>query len=139
MASSIRYQAQLIYYRYEINTGLYVMSPGEKLAFNLVNLTIVALLLSVVYYFLPLSLVGYVQHLVGGVWESITNAKAQEKKMQGALLQGLLPGEATASLRGCFEGMYLRLTFWGMGCGRRCGLNKAVLVHCSTGLGGILL
>jgi Na+-transporting NADH:ubiquinone oxidoreductase subunit NqrB len=99
MASSIRYQAQLIYYRYEINTGLYVMSPGEKLAFNLVNLTIVALLLSVVYYFLPLSLVGYVQHLVGGVWESITNAKAQEKKMQGALLQGLLPGEATASLR----------------------------------------
>jgi hypothetical protein len=26
-----------------------------------------------------------------------------------------------------------------MGCGRRCGLNKAVLVHCSTGLGGVLL
>ena len=99
MAASIRYQAQLMYYRYEINTGLYVMSPGEKLAFNLVNLTIATLLLSVVNYFLPLSLVGYAQRLVGGIWQSLTSAGAQERKMQGALLQGLLPGEAAATLR----------------------------------------
>jgi hypothetical protein len=98
MASSIRYQAQLIYYRYEINTGLYVMSPGEKLAFNLVNLVFATLLLSVVYYFLPLSLVSFGQRLVGNVWESLSSAGVQERKMQGALLQGLLPGEAAASL-----------------------------------------
>jgi Na+-transporting NADH:ubiquinone oxidoreductase subunit NqrB len=99
IAGSILYQAQLSYYRYEINTGLYVMSPGEKLAFNLVNLTIAALLLSMVYYFLPLSLVGYAQHLVGGLWESLSSAGLQERKMQGALLQGLLPGEVAATLR----------------------------------------
>ena len=99
MIGDVRYQVQLMYYRYEINTGLYVMSPGEKLAFNLVNLTVAALLLSVVYYFLPRSLVGYAQRLVGGAWENLSNAGAQEKKMQGALLQGLLPGEVAATLR----------------------------------------
>ena len=99
VAGDIRYQAQLLYYRYEINTGLYVMSPGEKLAFNCVVLTIAALLLSVVYYLLPLSLVGCAQRLIGGVWSNLSNAGVRERKMQGALLQGLLPGEAAASLR----------------------------------------
>jgi hypothetical protein len=99
MAGEMRYQAQLMYYRYEINTGLYVMSPGEKLAFNLVNLTFAALLFSGVYYLLPLSLVSFAQRLVAGVWEILSNAGAQERKMQGALLQGFLPGEAAASLR----------------------------------------
>jgi hypothetical protein len=99
MAASICYQAQLMYYRYEINTGLYVMSPGEKLAFNLVNLTIATLLLSVVHYFLPVSLVGYAQRLVGDVWISLSSGGDQERKMQGTLIQGLLPGEAAATLR----------------------------------------
>jgi hypothetical protein len=99
LAASICYQAQLMYYRYEINTGLYVMSPGEKSAFNLVNLTIATLLLSVVYYFLPLSLVGFAQRLVGGAWQSLSSGGEQEREMQGALLQGLLPGEWAATLR----------------------------------------
>jgi len=98
MVGEIRYQAQLMYYRYEINTGLYVMSPGEKLAFNLVVLAFAALLLSVVYHFMPLSLVGYAQRFVGGVCGSLSSAGTQERKMQGALLQGLLPGEAAATL-----------------------------------------
>jgi hypothetical protein len=61
--------------------------------------------LSVVYYFLPLSLVGCAQRLVGGVWENLSSAGAQERKMQGALLQGLLPGEAAATLREGGAGM----------------------------------
>jgi len=101
-AASIRYQAQLLHYRYEINTGLYVMSPGEKLAFNLVNLAFAALLFSAVFYFfLPLELVGFAQRAVGGVGELLLvgggGAGAQERRMQGALLRGVLPGEAAAA------------------------------------------
>ncbi|KAF7197327.1 hypothetical protein HII31_01378 [Pseudocercospora fuligena] len=48
-----RYQLQLTYYRYEINTALYVMSPGEKTAFNIIFLSLIILLASGVYYYLP--------------------------------------------------------------------------------------
>jgi len=96
----IRYQAQLLYYRYEINTGLYVMSPGEKLAFNLVNLTLATLFLSFVYYYLlPVSLISGAQAFVGGVWRGLIRPGVQERKMHGALLQGVFPGEAAATLR----------------------------------------
>ncbi|KAI6797645.1 hypothetical protein KC332_g16633 [Hortaea werneckii] len=48
-----RYQLQLAYYRYEINSALYVMSPGEKLAYNMIVLSLLALLLTSVYYYFP--------------------------------------------------------------------------------------
>lgn len=51
--SELQYQAQLLYYRYEINTGLYVMSPGEKFAYNLIFISFLVLLLSAIYYYLP--------------------------------------------------------------------------------------
>ena len=51
--SELRYQAHLIYYRYEINTALYGMSPDEKLAYNIILASFLLLLLSAVYYYLP--------------------------------------------------------------------------------------
>lgn len=48
-----KYQLHLTYYRYEINTALYVMSPGEKTAFNLVLLSLITFLAFGVYYYLP--------------------------------------------------------------------------------------
>lgn len=51
--AEFRYQLQLAYYRYEINTGLYVMSPGEKLAYNLILLALLAFFLSSVWYYFP--------------------------------------------------------------------------------------
>lgn len=48
-----KYICQLNYYRYEVNTGMYVMSPGEKLVYNLVFVSLLALLFSAVYYYLP--------------------------------------------------------------------------------------
>ncbi|GAB1736252.1 hypothetical protein NU219Hw_g6925t1 [Hortaea werneckii] len=48
-----RYQLQLAYYRYEINSALYVMSPGEKFAYNMIVLSLLALLLTSVYYYFP--------------------------------------------------------------------------------------
>lgn len=51
--SDLQYELHLLYYRYQINTGLYVMSPGEKFAYNFVFFGFLALLLSAVYYCLP--------------------------------------------------------------------------------------
>ncbi|KAI5361371.1 putative small subunit of serine palmitoyltransferase [Septoria linicola] len=51
--SEAHYQWRLAYYRYEINTGLYVMSAGEKTAFNLVLLSLLAFCFAAVYYCLP--------------------------------------------------------------------------------------
>ena len=51
--SELRHWTQLTYYRYEINTALYVMSPGEKLAYNIMSFSFAVLLLSAVYYYLP--------------------------------------------------------------------------------------
>lgn len=53
VVSDLQYQLRLLYYRYEINTGQYVMSSGEKFAYNFVFFSFVALLLSAVYYYLP--------------------------------------------------------------------------------------
>jgi hypothetical protein len=49
----LQYQSRLLYYRYEINTGQYVMSPGEKLAYNFAFFSFLAFLLSAVYFCLP--------------------------------------------------------------------------------------
>ncbi|KAK4497065.1 hypothetical protein PRZ48_011514 [Zasmidium cellare] len=51
--SETKYLLQLNYYRYEINTGMYVMSPCEKLVYNMVFLSLLVLLFSAVYYYLP--------------------------------------------------------------------------------------
>lgn len=51
--SETKYYAQLAYYRYEVNTGMYVMSPGEKFVYNMILFSLLALLFSAVYYYLP--------------------------------------------------------------------------------------
>lgn len=44
------YRAECLYYRYQVDFGLYVMSPGEKLVVN----TFVLVMLSLIaYFFLP--------------------------------------------------------------------------------------
>lgn len=53
LVSQLQYQASVLYYKYELNTGQYVMSPGEKLAYNLIFLSIAILLFSAFYYYLP--------------------------------------------------------------------------------------
>ena len=58
-----RYQIQLAYYRYEINTALYVMSPGEKLAYNTIVLGLLGLLVISVFYYFPNTLRFGVQRL----------------------------------------------------------------------------
>lgn len=61
--SELRYQLQLNYYRYEINTALYVMSPGEKLAYNMIFLSFFILFVSAVYYYLPSAVYLFVRRL----------------------------------------------------------------------------
>ncbi|KAF2481829.1 hypothetical protein BDY17DRAFT_311469 [Neohortaea acidophila] len=51
--SELRYSWELHYYRYQINTALYVMSPGEKLAYNLIVLSAVVFFLTAIVYYLP--------------------------------------------------------------------------------------
>lgn len=51
--SEIRYYIQLAYYRYEINTALYVMSPAEKLAYNLILFSMLALFVASVCCYFP--------------------------------------------------------------------------------------
>ncbi|CZT23334.1 uncharacterized protein RCC_09046 [Ramularia collo-cygni] len=43
LLSNAKYQIQLAYFRYSVNTALYVMSPGEKLAFNTIVLSALSL------------------------------------------------------------------------------------------------
>ena len=98
LAGDLRYQAQLAYYRYEINTGLYVMSPGEKLAFNLVHLFLVTLMLSAVYYYLPVSLtrpLARLPHLLTG---SLSSRTVPKVNVHEAVLHARGAGEAIASL-----------------------------------------
>ena len=61
--SELRYQLQLTHYRYEINTALYVMSPGEKLAYNVIFISFLVLLLSATYYYLPSAVYVSIQRL----------------------------------------------------------------------------
>jgi hypothetical protein len=51
--SELQYRLQLSYYRYQINTALYVMSPGEKCAYNIIFATILVLFFSAIYYLIP--------------------------------------------------------------------------------------
>jgi len=58
-----RYQLQLAYYRYETNTPLYVMSPGEKFAYNFMVLSLLVMLVTSVYYYFPATVRAAVQRL----------------------------------------------------------------------------
>ncbi|KAI7462694.1 hypothetical protein KC351_g16207 [Hortaea werneckii] len=80
-----RYQLQLAYYRYEINSALYVMSPGEKLAYNMIVLSLLALLLTSVYYYFPNTLRLGVHRL--GYY--ITGTSSQKFAASGAASLGL--------------------------------------------------
>ncbi|KAI7257301.1 hypothetical protein KC343_g7558 [Hortaea werneckii] len=80
-----RYQLQLAYYRYEINSALYVMSPGEKLAYNMIVLSLLALLLTSVYYYFPNTLRLGVHRL--GYY--ITGTSSSSQKFAAAASLGL--------------------------------------------------
>jgi hypothetical protein len=51
--TELRYQVRLLHYRYEIYTGLYVMSSGEKVAFNLIMVGLLAMFVLSVHFCLP--------------------------------------------------------------------------------------
>jgi hypothetical protein len=95
--NELYYQAKLLRYRYEINTGLYVMSPGEKLAFNLLFLALTTLLLSAVYYCLPLFIIRSL-HRVAGLIGSRVKGSAYRIEVRTAVLQGGIAEEHVASL-----------------------------------------
>jgi hypothetical protein len=95
--NELYYQAKLLHYRYEINTGLYVMSPSEKLAFNLIFLALAALLLSAVYYCLPLFVVRTLQR-VAGLLGSGVKGSVYRVEVRTAVLQGGIAAEHVASL-----------------------------------------
>ena len=95
--NEFRYQAQLLHYRYEINTGQYVMSPGEKLAFNMFNLAVVMLFFSAIYYCMP----AFVTHGVRGVASyigDIANSNGQPIEIRKTILHEAMIGEHVASL-----------------------------------------
>lgn len=94
--SETRYQLQLAYYRYEINTALYVMSPGEKLAYNMVVLSLLALLFSTVYYYLPKTTVMGLQRLAYYVTGSDRMHQINNLDVAAGVMHS--SGEAVASL-----------------------------------------
>lgn len=100
--SEIRYQWQLFYYRYEVNTPLYVMSENEKLAFNLAVLSILLPLFFAIYWYLPgavifsLRRLGY--YLTGS--SAIRRATILEPIKIVDVFQDSLAHEAAASLAG---------------------------------------
>lgn len=93
--SELQYQAQLLQYRYEINTGLYVMSPGEKLAFNVFHLILVTLLLIAAYYCMPIFMVRGLHQLAGSIGSKI-NGSAQGMEIGKAILQSGFADEHAA-------------------------------------------
>ena len=52
----LRYRLQLSSYRYQIDTAMYVMSPGEKLAYNLLLTSMCILFCTAICYYVPLAL-----------------------------------------------------------------------------------
>lgn len=97
LINELHYQAKLLHYRYEVNTGLYVMSPGEKLAFNLIFLALATLLLSAVYYCLPLFVLRSLYRVAGFVGGSVKGS-VYRVEVRTAVLQGGVAGEHVASL-----------------------------------------
>ena len=99
LLNELRYQAQLLHYRYEINTGQYVMSPGEKLAFNIINLAIVMLLFSAVYYCMPAFIVHGLRRVAGIISNGIINSSGgQHIEVRKTILHEAMVGDHAASL-----------------------------------------
>ncbi|KAM3422078.1 hypothetical protein BST61_g2454 [Cercospora zeina] len=94
------YHWQLAYYRYEVHTGLYVMTAAEKMAFNLVVFSLLALCFAAVYYCLPRAAIKSLQRLAyytTGTYKMPSSTIDPEPDMaQRILLHG--SGEAIASL-----------------------------------------
>lgn len=95
--NEFHYQAKLLHYRYEINTGLYVMSPGEKLAFNLIFLALVTLVLSTVYYCLPVFVIRNLHRVAGFIGGSFKSS-VYRVEVRTAVLQGGVAAEHMSSL-----------------------------------------
>lgn len=108
-----KYQAQLLHFRYEINTGLYVMLPGEKLAFNLIHLFVATLLLSAVYYCMPLSLINGVRQAVSCLCNGYIS-RVRPWDIHEAILRSHATDEAFASLAYGAEATNATITFPGI-------------------------
>jgi hypothetical protein len=97
--TELRYQLQLSYYRYEINTGTYVMSPGEKTAYNLILLSLIVFLFSAIYYYLPQSTISAMRRLayyVTGTFQISVALGLKGPQVAQSILH--TTGEAVASL-----------------------------------------
>lgn len=93
------YQLQLAYYRYEVNTGLYVMSTAEKIAFNLVLLSLIALCLAAIHYCLPraaIEVLSRIAYCATGSYKMPTPVTKPIPELARRIIQG--GGEAVASL-----------------------------------------
>ena len=73
------------------------MSPGEKLAFNLIFLALATLVLSTVYYCLPLFVVRSMHRLVALLCSSVKGS-VYRVEVRTAVLQGGVAGEHVSSL-----------------------------------------
>ena len=73
------------------------MSLCEKLAFNLVVLALATLLLSAVYYCLPLFVIRSLHRIAGFVGSSVKRS-VYRVEVRTAVLQGGIAGEHVASL-----------------------------------------
>jgi hypothetical protein len=99
--SEMQYQIQLAYYRYEINTAQYVMSPGEKLAFNFIIFSFLFLFLSAIYYYLSHAIYLSARRLAYYLNGCITgNSRMQVARMSAPGMEVLMStgGEAMRSL-----------------------------------------
>ena len=93
----------LLHFRYEMNTGLYVMSSGEKLAFNIFFLGLATLLLSVVYYCTPMLVIHSLHKAVGLVGSSVKRS-AYKIEVRTTILQEIVAGDHIASLLPSYAG-----------------------------------
>ncbi|EME78150.1 uncharacterized protein MYCFIDRAFT_212647 [Pseudocercospora fijiensis CIRAD86] len=98
--TEIKYQIHLAYYRYEINTALYVMSPGEKTAFNILFLSLIILLASGIYYYLPRATVFGLHRLAYYLTGTHKLVAAPGPDVSQGFLQRTVAGEAVATLGG---------------------------------------
>ena len=73
------------------------MSPGEKLAFNLLFLALATLLLSAVYYCLPLFVIRSLHRVAGYVGAKV-GGRVYRVEVRTAVFHGGVAGEHLASL-----------------------------------------
>lgn len=74
------------------------MSPGEKLAFNLINLFIAALMFSAIYYCTPTALTAPIRRLACSLGGNIGSRNAQRVQTYEAIMHTRFAGDAVASL-----------------------------------------